>query len=98
MDARALIEKGNTFILDVRSYEEFAEGHLHNATCIPVAELQERCNEIGMYKDTDILVYCHAGSRSTMACTLLKGMGYTKTHNLQGGIIMWAGAGLQVVK
>jgi rhodanese-related sulfurtransferase len=98
LDAKTMIEKENAFILDVRSYEEFAEGHLYGATCIPLGELQARCNELSMNKENDILVYCHAGSRSAMACQLLKSMGYAKVHNLQGGIIMWTGAGLQVVK
>jgi rhodanese-related sulfurtransferase len=98
MDAKTLVQKEGTFILDVRSYEEFADGHLPGATCIPLPELQARCEEISRYKDTDMLVYCHAGNRSAIACQLLKNLGYAKTHNLQGGIIMWAGAGLQVDK
>jgi len=98
VEAKGLIEKECTFTLDVRSYEEFANGHLPGATCIPLGELQARCNELSRYKENDVLVYCHAGTRSAMACQLLKSMGYAKVHNLQGGIIMWTGAGLQVVK
>lgn len=96
--ASELIEKRDAFILDVRSYEEFNDGHLCGATCIPLGELQSRYKEINGYMNKDILVYCHAGSRSTIACQLLQQLGFTKLHNLQGGIIMWTAAGLQVVK
>lgn len=85
-DAHALVADGAT-LLDVRSPEEFAGGHIDGAISIPVQELVGRMGELGD-KTGPIVVYCQSGGRSAMAKRLLEGNGFTKVHDL-GGIAQW---------
>ncbi len=78
---------GNYVLLDVRSYEEFDEGHIEGATLIPVDELADRWAEIEEYDK--ILVYCRSGNRSATASDILLDAGFTDVYNLLGGIKAW---------
>ncbi len=88
--AKSLIENGAT-IIDVRTSEEYQEGHIENAINIPV----DRINEVTSSKDTTIIVYCASGVRSAQAAKVLKDAGYEKVYNLDGGLINW---GFETVK
>lgn len=97
-EALKLIEEPDILLLDVRTADEFASGHLRNAKNIPVQELQSRMNEISSCKDKPVLVYCYSGGRSAMACGLLKRNGFLKISNLSGGISSWTAASGKVYK
>ena len=75
-------------ILDVRSLEEYNEGHIENAILIPSNELKDKAETILVDKDAVILVYCRSGRRSASAAKELIHMGYTKVYDF-GGIIDW---------
>lgn len=96
--AKKLIEKGGVKILDVRTPEEFKGGHLKGAVLIPVSEINQRIGELSSVKDSELLVYCHSGGRSSSASQILRGQGFTKVHNLQGGVTAWSGMGYLLVK
>jgi len=81
-------------LLDVRTSEEYAEGHIAGATLIPVQELAERLAEVP--HDKQVYVYCHSGKRSARASTLLAEKGYTNIENIVGGIEAWKDAGYPV--
>jgi phage shock protein E len=85
-DARKLVASGAR-LLDVRSPEEFAGGHLPGAVNIPVQELERRLAEVGP-TDGDLIVYCRSGHRSSRATDLLRQHGFTKVHNL-GPMTAW---------
>lgn len=82
--ARALIDKGAT-VIDVRSPDEFAGGHLTAAVNIPVDQLPSRLTDVeklvGGDKSKPIVVYCAAGGRAATAKTALDGAGYSKVVN-----------------
>ncbi|SRR5581483_1503684 len=78
------------FVLDVRTPAEFAHGHIPNARLIPVDELEDRLPELPA-RDTQILVTCAAGGRSSAACELLGQKGWTRLLNLSGGMHAWPG-------
>lgn len=80
-------------LIDVRTAEEFATGHIPGAVNIPLQELGQRLNEVAA--DQPLVLYCRSGNRSTQAATLLSGQGYTGIYNL-GGISAWQAAGLPV--
>jgi len=82
--------------IDVRTAEEYAEGHIQGATLIPVQELAERINEVP--KDKQVYLYCHSGRRSANAAGLLAKAGYTNIENVLGGITAWKDANYPVVK
>jgi thioredoxin len=97
-EARALIEKKDPLILDVRTPQEFYSGHLQGAKLIPLQQLVERLSEIRDYKDRDIVVYCRSGNRSTVAGELLIREGFKKIYNIRSGIRGWINDGFPVEK
>ena len=75
-------------ILDIRTEEEFAEGHIEGAILIPNDEIAEKAEGILTDKDQKILVYCRSGRRSKLAAEALLALGYTNVWEF-GGIIDW---------
>lgn len=75
-------------ILDVRTQEEYDEGHIKGAVLLPDSEIAARAKEVLTDKDAVILVYCRSGRRSALAAKELAQMGYTQIHDF-GGIIDW---------
>ena len=77
-------------ILDVRTIEEYKEGHIPNAICVPNETIGENAMEELPDKEQVIFVYCRSGNRSKQAATKLAEQGYTKVYEF-GGIIDWTG-------
>jgi len=75
-------------ILDVRTEEEYAEGHVPGAILIPDYEIEARAEEELPDKDQMLLVYCRSGRRSKLAAEALVELGYTNIYEF-GGIIDW---------
>ena len=76
-------EEDKVRILDVRTQEEFAEGHIKNALNIPLDEI----SEVSFEKDLELIVYCRSGARSEQAALILKDLGYTVKD--MGGLNNW---------
>ena len=74
-------------VLDVRTPEEYASGHVPEALNIPVQELPQRYPELGA-KDTAIVIYCRSGARSATAASLLRKLGYSKLTDV-GAMSNW---------
>ncbi len=72
----------NPYILDVRTKEEYESSHIAGAVFIPLDELRQ--NLAKLEKDKTILVYCHTGLRSYLACRILNQNGFS-TKNITGG-------------
>lgn len=68
-------------LLDVRTPEEFASGHLQGAINIPYDQISSRIEEVGSDKKRSIVVYCRSGKRSAAAMDTLNGLGYTGVIN-----------------
>ncbi len=85
-------------LLDVRQPEEYAAIHAPNAKLIPLGEVGSRLKEIEAYKNKPIAVMCRSGRRSATAVALLQEAGFTKVSNVQGGILAWEQAGLEVIR
>jgi rhodanese-related sulfurtransferase len=82
------------FLLDVRTAEEFAEGHVPGATNIPVGELEAHLAEVP--KDRPVVVYCRVGGRAALASSRLRERGYTNVSEMQGSMTAWEAARLPV--
>ena len=80
-------------LVDVRTPEEFATGHIHNAVNIPLDTIESRLNEIP--RTEPVVVYCHSGNRSGQASRILTNAGYTQIYDL-GGINAWTAQGLPI--
>ncbi|MDQ7000054.1 MAG: rhodanese-like domain-containing protein, partial [Mariprofundus sp.] len=83
-------------MLDVRTPEEYAQGHIAGAKLIPVQILAEHLSEVP--HDKQVYVYCHSGKRSARAAKLLADHGFTNIENIKGGIVAWKEAGYPVEK
>lgn len=104
-EAKEIVEKGDVFVLDVRTPDEFNSSHIKGATLIPVSNafgsnlssdslLKARIDEV---PKKEILVYCRTGRRSDTASTMLVNAGYSQVYNMVGGITSWIDAGYPVV-
>lgn len=78
--AKEAIAAGATLI-DVRTPQEFAEGHLKGAVNIPVHALESKLSEVGQ-KDRPVVVYCRSGKRSAKAEGILTKAGFSKVFDL----------------
>ena len=75
----------NVTLVDVRSKQEYNEGHLRNSINIPVYDLLKIAKSKLDY-DSIIIVYCNAGTRSQKAVQILSKMGYKNLYNIREGI------------
>lgn len=76
-------------LLDVRTPQEYREGHIPGSNNVPLHAL-EQITSIAADKDTPLFVYCHSGSRSRQAVSVLQQMGYSNVKNI-GGISSYTG-------
>jgi len=95
-DAVKLINN-DAVVIDIRSAEAFARGHIVNARNIPNDELDARIEQLDQYKSTPIVAVCDAGVTTTGAVNKLRGAGFESVFGLKGGMSGWGQAGLPVV-
>ena len=90
-----IIADTSVVVLDVRTADEFAEGHIARAVNIDVkqSDFMEKAKAT-LPKGKTIAVYCRSGRRSANACEKLSSEGF-KTYNLKGGIIAWNSAHIE---
>jgi phage shock protein E len=81
------------FLLDVRTPEEYKQGHIRGAELIPLNELSAKKGRIP--KDREVVCVCATGSRSSTATRQLSALGY-KVSNLHGGMNRWTRFGLPI--
>jgi len=82
-------EKENAVLLDVRTPQEYREGHIPGSKNIPLQTL-DKVRSIVEDMDTALFVYCRSGARSKQATAVLGQMGYTNVQNI-GGIAAYQG-------
>ncbi|MGN6531741.1 MAG: MBL fold metallo-hydrolase [Ginsengibacter sp.] len=75
----------NLLVLDVRKFNEFAEGHVKEAVNIPLDEMADVAQIAQLEENQNIYVHCAAGYRSVIAASLLKRQGYHNLRNVLGG-------------
>lgn len=85
-------------ILDVRSPEEYAEGHIPGAINIPYDRLGSRLAEIGSHKNENIVLYCTSGGRVGVAANILQPAGFSQLLHLDGDMNGWLRKGLPIKK
>jgi rhodanese-related sulfurtransferase len=93
-----LINRGKTVVVDVRSAEEFAAGHLRDAKNIPLADLSARIVELDKFKARTVVLVCQKGARADKAAKILGAAGFTDVFSLEGGHTAWTTANLPITK
>lgn len=86
--AKEMMGQAGVIVLDVRTQEEYDEGHIENATLLTDMEIPSKANQLLPDKEAKILVYCRSGMRSAAAAKVLICMGYTNVLDF-GGILDW---------
>ncbi len=83
-------------VLDVRTSEEFADGHLADATMLDFYrdDFADRLAELD--PDAPYLIYCRSGNRSGQTRALMEELGFTDVVDVDGGILAWDDAGLPI--
>jgi adenylyltransferase/sulfurtransferase len=84
-------------LVDVRQQAEWNQGHLEDATLLPMAELEARIGEIAPDRERPVLLYCRSGARSHRAAAILLALGYAEPINVAGGILDWEAAGYPTI-
>lgn len=97
-EATLLINREDALVLDVREVAEYVNGHVPDSRNIPAGQLEERAGELDKFKNSPLILVCQSGARSSGACSRLAKLGFTRVHNLAGGIGAWSQAGLPLKK
>jgi phage shock protein E len=94
VEKAAAMRDTGAFVLDVRQPDEWAAGHIPDATLIPLGELADRVAEVPT--DREIVVVCRSGNRSQQGRDILLNAGYGTVTSMIGGMSDWAAAGKPV--
>lgn len=87
-EAKEIMDSEEAIVLDVRTKEEFGQGHIEGAVLLSVDEISSKAEEVLKEKKAKILVYCRSGNRSATAARTLIELGYENVLDF-GGIIDW---------
>lgn len=89
---------GNILLIDVRTPQEFAQGHIDNAKLIDYmqADFMNKMSKLDTSKE--LYIYCRSGNRSGKAARKLEVMGFPKIYDLKGGILNWNQNKMKVIK
>ena len=84
VEAKALME-GGARLVDVRSLEEWDDGHVKGAVLLPHVQVADNARALLPDKDMPIVTYCRSGGRAELAARVLRSLGYTKVQAMTGG-------------
>jgi rhodanese-related sulfurtransferase len=88
----------NIVVLDVRSAEEFANGHLVDAINVSHNTVAENLNQLSQYKNSTVVVHCRSGYRASIAERILAKNGFENLRHLTGDMNGWLDAKLPIAK
>lgn len=81
------LQKEGAIIVDVRSPQEYKEGHLDGAISIPEYKIKKEIENRIPDKNQNVVVYCSSGGRSKKAQKQLRKLGYSQVYNLYNGLV-----------
>lgn len=93
---KKILETPNVQLIDVRTAEEYADGHLKGARNMNVnrEDYKEQFNTLD--KNRPVYVYCLSGGRSGNAAKIMQNMGFREVYNMEGGFMKWDAAGKHI--
>ncbi len=96
--AKKMIDQGVVDVIDVRSPDEFSDGHIKGATNIDIYDPSFESSVMKLDVNKQYVVNCQSGGRSSSACAFMSRNGFKKVMNLEGGIAAWKREGLPIEK
>jgi rhodanese-related sulfurtransferase len=97
-EATQLINRRNAVVIDLRSADDFAGGHLPSSRNLPFSELEAKIGQFVKNRSNPVLLVCQSGQQSNKAAGIVKNAGFAEVHVLDGGVNAWQQAGMPVVK
>jgi rhodanese-related sulfurtransferase len=97
-EAAKLVKEKKVLVIDVRTADEFAEGHIEGAQNIDFRSTKFEGNLAAVAKTQPVLVHCASGGRSTSALKVFQKLGFLNVTHLDGGFAAWQAAGKPVVR
>lgn len=94
VEEAAQLRDAGAFMLDVREPDEWAAGHIPEATLVPLGQLKSRLDEVP--KDAKVVVVCRSGNRSATGRDILLDAGHPVVTSMAGGMNEWMAAGLPI--
>ena len=91
-------DNADFFIIDVRTAQEFATGHIENALNLDYHSDNFRDEINNLDKDKTYLVYCGVGVRSASAVDIMEDLGFMEAYNMLGGLNQWTAEGLPITE
>jgi GrxC family glutaredoxin len=98
MEAVGMSNHKNAVFIDVRTDDEYRDGHILHSLHAPLGLLDSKLKEISKYKNRPLILYCRSGNRSSQAGGRLKKQGFEQVYNLAGGVMAWQNASLPLTK
>ncbi|MCX5786622.1 MAG: rhodanese-like domain-containing protein [Elusimicrobia bacterium] len=98
-EAKNFIELRNPTVIDIRTPDEYAAGHLEKVNMnldYYAPDFKDQLAKLD--KNVKYLIYCRSGGRSGKTLVMMKDMGFTEAHDIAGGINAWIAAGYPIVK
>ena len=86
---KAIDNKENYILLDVRTPQEFSRGKIEGAINVPVDDVPQKIERVIPDKNAIIYVYCLSASRSPIAVEMMQELGYKKAFNMEHGLMAW---------
>jgi rhodanese-related sulfurtransferase len=93
----SLMNHHNALVVDIRSADSFANGHIVGAISLPLSEIEAKIKKLEKHKAQPIVIVCDTGNDAPRAATILNKQGFT-TQLLAGGIRAWRTADMPIVK
>jgi rhodanese-related sulfurtransferase len=88
-EVKTLNDSGQVYIIDIRSANDFAAGHIENAHNVQLADILTHLQDTDLTSYTKIAVVCYTGQNSGFAVSLLRLMGYDNVYSLKWGMCSW---------
>jgi rhodanese-related sulfurtransferase len=96
--ATLLINRRKAAVIDLRSEDQFKEGHIARAKNLPAASFPAGLADLKLDKENPVILICDSGSRASGLVGKFKKEGFAEVASLEGGIKAWNTAGLPLVK
>lgn len=93
-----LVNRHNGLVVDLRSNDEFRDGHIPGSMNLPMDKLLDHVEKIKNHQDKPVILVCNAGTNATAAGRQLQEKGFAQVYRLAGGMQGWRGDNLPVVK
>jgi len=98
-DVTRMINRENAVVVDIRSSDQFSDGHIVNAINIPQADMVDNAaNKLKKYQNKPLVLVCNTGQNALLLTKQLTKAGFTRVYVLAGGLQNWRNAGLFLTK